>query len=103
MTGTHLLGPDSSSTSPPPTCSPSGPKHYLHGASCRQVAHVIEGSHLCLSLFFEVQLLTFDLDISSTWNQKEMGRYGWQKNTPTSRARRLAKDWAVPRRETGKT
>lgn len=38
----------------------------LHGPSCRQVAHVIEGSHLRLGLLLEVQLLTFNLDISST-------------------------------------
>lgn len=51
--------------------TPWDPSLYLDSASCRQVAHVIEGSHLRLGLLLEVQLLTFNLDISSTWGQTE--------------------------------
>lgn len=43
--------------------------HYLHSASCGQVAHVIKGSHFGLGLLLEVQLLTLNLDISATWNK----------------------------------
>lgn len=49
------------------------PTHYLHGASRRQVAHVIQRPDLRLGLLLEVQLLTFNLDISSTCNHKGIG------------------------------
>lgn len=76
MTGAHLLGPRLQPHNPTPRASsPWAPIHYLHGTTCRQVAHVVKGSHFRLGLLLEVQLLTFNFDISSTWNQKGVGGY----------------------------
>lgn len=71
MTSAHLLAPSLQATTQPMSSAktPWDPTLYLDSASCRQVAHVIEGSHLRLGLLLEVQLLTFNLDISSTWGQ----------------------------------
>lgn len=81
----RLQGPRLPRTPRPAPLSTPRPTHYLDGASRRQVAHVIEGSHLRLGLLLEVQLLTFDLDITSTWNQNSTGHRGWQRNVLQAR------------------
>lgn len=63
---THLVGPEPTEHPAPPASSPRRPARYLHGTARGQVAHVIQGPHLRLGLLLEVQLLTFNLDVSST-------------------------------------
>lgn len=103
MTAPAHGDPDSTAHPAGPQLPPRRPTHYLHGASRRQVAHVIEGSHLRLGLLLEVQLLTFDLDISPTWKQNGAGHRGWQRDGPAGTAwslgqeSRPAKGWLSAR------